>query len=49
MAEKYTSVIRTYNINIKMDLKEINWKDMNLSHQTLDRVRWWAFVNTVIN
>jgi hypothetical protein len=32
-----------------MDLKEINWEVINLSHQALDRDRGRAFVNTVMN
>jgi hypothetical protein len=39
---------RRWEDNIKMDLREIrihaNW--MRLAQ---DRVRWWAFVNTIMN
>jgi hypothetical protein len=34
---------------MKMDLKEIICEDANWIHVAQDSVRWWAFVNTVIN
>jgi hypothetical protein len=35
--------------NIKMDLRETGWDDMNWIHLAQDRDHWRAFVNTVIN
>jgi hypothetical protein len=35
--------------NIKMDLREIGINGVNWIHLAQDRVRWWAFVNTVMN
>jgi hypothetical protein len=35
--------------NIKMDLKEIGIDGANWIRLTQDRVRWRAFVNTVMN
>jgi hypothetical protein len=33
--------------NIKMDLRETEWNDMNCIAQTQDRDQWRALVNTV--
>jgi hypothetical protein len=35
--------------NIKIDLREIGFGDVDWNHLTQDRDRWWALVNTVIN
>jgi hypothetical protein len=35
--------------NIKMDLGEIGIDGANWIRLAQDRVRWWAFVNTVMN
>jgi hypothetical protein len=34
--------------NIKMDLREIRWGDMDWIHLAQDRDQWIAVVNTVI-
>jgi len=35
--------------NFKMDLKEVGCKGVNCIKLVLDRVQWWALVNTVMN
>jgi hypothetical protein len=35
--------------NIKMDLREIGWDDMDWIDLAQDRDQWWALVNTVMN
>jgi hypothetical protein len=35
--------------NIKMDLREIRWNDMDMTDLTRDRDQWRALVNTVMN
>jgi hypothetical protein len=35
--------------NIKMELTEIDIDGANWIHLAQNRVRWWAFVNTVMN
>ena len=35
--------------NIKMDLQEVGWGDMDNSDLVQDRNRWWALVNVVMN
>jgi hypothetical protein len=35
--------------NIRMDLREIWWEDVELVHLTQDRNQWLALVNTVMN
>jgi hypothetical protein len=35
--------------NIKMDLREIGWDDMDWIELAEDRDQWRAFVNTVMN
>jgi hypothetical protein len=35
--------------NIKLDLREIGFRDMDWIHWTQDSDRWWALVNTVMN
>jgi hypothetical protein len=35
--------------NIKMDLREIGWGDMNWINLAQDRDRWRALLNTVMN
>jgi hypothetical protein len=34
---------------IKMDLQEVGWRSMALIDLVLDRVRWRALVNAVLN
>jgi hypothetical protein len=40
---------RSWKDNIKMDLREIGIDDVNWIQLAQNRVRWRAFVNTVIN
>jgi hypothetical protein len=40
---------RRWEYNIKMDLREIGFGDVDLIHWAQDRDRWWALVNTVMN
>jgi hypothetical protein len=35
--------------DIKLDIKEIEWEDMNWIHLAQDRDQWRALVNTVMN
>jgi ribosome biogenesis protein Nip4 len=35
--------------NIKMDLREIGFEDVDWIHLAQDRDRWWAVVNAVMN
>jgi hypothetical protein len=35
--------------NIKMDLKETAWEDVDLTHMTLGRCLWQAVVNILIH
>jgi hypothetical protein len=35
--------------NIKMDLREIGFGEIDWIHLAQDRDRWWAIVNTVMN
>jgi hypothetical protein len=35
--------------NIKMDLREIGFGDVNWIHLAQDRDTWWALVNTMMN
>jgi hypothetical protein len=40
---------RSWEDNIKMDLKEIGFGDVGWIRWAQDRDRWWALVNTVMN
>jgi hypothetical protein len=40
---------RRWEDNIKMDLWEIVFGDVDGIHWAQDRDRWWALVNTVMN
>jgi hypothetical protein len=40
---------RRWMDNIKMDLKEIGWDDMDWIDLALDRDQWRTLVNTVMN
>jgi hypothetical protein len=40
---------RKWKDTVEMDLKEIGWEGVDLIHMALDRDRWRAFVNTVMN
>jgi hypothetical protein len=40
---------RIWEDNIKMDLREIGFGDVDWIHLAQDRNRWWALVNTVMN
>jgi hypothetical protein len=35
--------------NIKMDLREIGWDDVDSIHMANDREQWRALVNTIMN
>jgi hypothetical protein len=35
--------------NITMDLKEIQWEDVDWIHMAQDGSHWWGLVNTVMN
>jgi hypothetical protein len=39
---------RRWEDNVKLDLKEIGIDGANWIQLAKDRVRWWAFVNTVM-
>jgi hypothetical protein len=40
---------RRWEDNIRMDLREIGWKGVDLIDMAQDRDQWWAVVNTVMN
>jgi hypothetical protein len=40
---------RRWEENIKMDLREVGFGDVNWIHLAQDRDRWRAFVNTAMN
>jgi hypothetical protein len=40
---------RRWEDNIRMDLREIGWEDVNWIHLAQDRDQWRAVVNTVMN
>jgi len=40
---------RSWENNVKMDLKEIWWKGVDWIRLAQDRDQWWALVNTVVN
>jgi hypothetical protein len=40
---------RRWVLNIKMDLREIEWDDMDWIELAQDRNHWSALVNTVMN
>jgi hypothetical protein len=40
---------RRWEDNIKMNLREIGFGDVDWIHWAQDRDRWWALVNTVMN
>jgi hypothetical protein len=40
---------KNYKDNIKMGLKKIGWKSVNLTDVGQNKDQWWAFVNTVMN
>jgi hypothetical protein len=40
---------RRWEVNIKMDLREIGIDGANWIRLAQDRVQWWAFVNKVMN
>jgi hypothetical protein len=35
--------------NIKMDIKEMGWEDVDWIHVIQDRAQWWTVVNTGMN
>jgi hypothetical protein len=41
--------MRTWEDNINMDLRETGTDGANWIQLAQDRVRWWAFVNTMMN
>jgi hypothetical protein len=40
---------RRWEDNIRMDLREIGFVDVDWIHLAQDRDTWWALVNTVMN
>jgi hypothetical protein len=40
---------RRWENNIKMDLREMGFGDVDWIHWAQDRDSWWALVNTVMN
>jgi hypothetical protein len=40
---------RSWEDNIKVDLGEIGWDDMDWIRLARDRDQWWALVNRVMN
>jgi hypothetical protein len=38
-----------WEANIKLDLREIEWKGVDWMHLAQDRDLWWTLVNTVTN
>jgi hypothetical protein len=40
---------RRWEDNIKMDLRETGFGDVDWIHLAQDRDRWWALVKTVMN
>jgi hypothetical protein len=40
---------RRWEVNIKMDLREIGIDVANWIQLAQDRVQWWALVNTIMN
>jgi ribosome biogenesis protein Nip4 len=40
---------RRWEDNIRVDLREIGWEDMNWIHLVQDTDQWPALVNTVMN
>jgi len=40
---------RRWEDNIRMDLRKIGWKGVDLMHVAYDRDQWRALVNTVMN
>jgi hypothetical protein len=40
---------RRWENNIKMDLQEVGWWDMDWIELAQDRDRWWDLVNAVMN
>jgi hypothetical protein len=40
---------RSWEYNIRRDLREIEWEGVDWIHLAQDRDQWWAPVNTVMN
>jgi len=40
---------RRWEVNIRMDLREIGWKGVDWIHLAQERDQWCAIVNTAIN
>jgi hypothetical protein len=40
---------RRWEVNSKMDLREIGFGDVDWIHLAQDKDRWWALVNTVMS
>jgi hypothetical protein len=38
-----------WEVNIKMDLREIGWESVNWMHMAQDRDQWWALVKLVMD
>jgi len=40
---------RRWEDNVKIDIKEVEWRVMGWNSVAQDRDRWWAVVNAVMN
>jgi hypothetical protein len=40
---------RKWVVNIKMDLRDIGWDDVNWIYRAQDRVQWRVLMNTELN
>jgi hypothetical protein len=45
----YLYLKRRWEDNIRMDLREIGWEDVDWIHLAQDRNQWRAVINTVMN
>jgi hypothetical protein len=41
----YTGPRHRWEDNIKMNIREIRWKDVNWTHLAQERDQWWALMN----
>jgi hypothetical protein len=49
LVKRHMGVIRRWDYNIKMNLKETGYEGMDWIHRFQDRNQSWAFVNMVMN